>query len=166
MRASVSGAGVHVVQQRRQIRQHERVRVFRADEIAALLGEVGFLAFFVHREKQFLLLAVKIHFLLVLVQFQFRAVHQPAFSGILQNFHQALGLRLAGLDAEQQQADLMFQLGGVCDVRAVGRMQFFDQLLGLVQKAAAQLLLRADERFHESASIARIARRTCASTGR
>ena len=42
----------------------------------------------------------------------------------------------------------LFQFRGVLDVRAVGRIQFLDQLLGFGQKAVAQLLLRADERFH------------------
>ena len=99
-------AGVHVVQHRVQIRQHEGIRIFRADEIAALFREVGFVAFLVNGEQQFLLLAVKIHFLLVLVQIQFRLVHQLEIFRVLQNFHQAFGFRLAGLDAEQQQADL------------------------------------------------------------
>ena len=43
----------------------------------------------------------------------------------------------------------MFQLRGIFDIRAVLRAQFFDQLLGLGQKAPAQLLLRADERFDQ-----------------
>ncbi len=42
----------------------------------------------------------------------------------------------------------MLQRLGVGDIRAVRRMQFLDEFLGFFQKAAAKLLLRADEAFH------------------
>ncbi len=115
-------AGIHVVQQRVQVRQHERFWVLRTDEVAALLGQVGLVAFFIRGKKQFLLLAVKINLLLVLVQFQFGLVHQPEIFRVFQNFHQGFRLGLAGLDAEKQHPDLAFQRGGILDVRAVGRV--------------------------------------------
>ena len=147
LRASVSGADVNVVQHRRQIRQHEGVRIFRADEVASLFREVGFVAFLVNGEKQFLLFAVKVHLLLVLVQLQFGLIHHPGIFRILQKFRQTLRTRLAGFDAEQQQADFVFERGGVLHIRAVGGIQFFDQRLGLGQEPVAQTLLRAHERF-------------------
>ena len=109
------GTGIHIVQQRRQIRQHERIGILRADQSAAFFREIGLVAFLVHREDQFFLLAIEIHLLLVLVELQFRAVHQAGVLRILQNFHQAFGTRLAGLHAEEQQADLFFQGFSVLD---------------------------------------------------
>ena len=113
------------MQRRRQVGQHEGVRVLRADEVAALFGQIGLVALFVNGEEQLLLFAVKVHLFLVPVQFQFGLVHQPQILGILQQFHQALGFRLAGFDAEQQQADFMFQRVGVRHVGAVGRDSVF-----------------------------------------
>ena len=46
--------GIDLVQRRRQIRQHERIRIFRAQKIAALFGQIGFMALFIHGEKEFL----------------------------------------------------------------------------------------------------------------
>ena len=105
--------GVNLVQRRGQIRQHERVRIFRAEKIAAFLRQVGFVAFFVNGEEQLFLLGVKLRLLLVRVQLQFGLVHQPQVFRVFQQLHQAFGFRLAGFDAEQQQADLPFQCGGV-----------------------------------------------------
>ena len=113
-------AGIHVVQHRIKVGQHKRIRVFRADEIAALFGQVGFMTFLVNGKQQFLFLAIQINLLLVLVQIQFGLVHQLEIFRVLQNFHQALGFRLAGFDPEQQQPDFAFQLAGVLDIRAVG----------------------------------------------
>ena len=94
-------AGVNVVQHRRQIRQHKRVGILRADVVAAFFREVSFVTFFVHRKKQFFLLTIQIHFLLILMQRQFRAVHHAGVFGQLQKFHQTFGARLAGLDAKK-----------------------------------------------------------------
>ena len=113
-------ARINVVQQRRQIRQHKCVRVFRADKIAAFLGQIRLVTFFVNRKQQFLLLAVKINFLLIFVQLKFGAVHHSGIFRVFQNFHQPFGFRLAGFDAEQKQTDFMFQFGRVRDIRAVG----------------------------------------------
>ena len=85
----------------------------------------------------------------------------PAFSGFSKIFINAFGFRLAGFDAEQQQADLLFQRLGILDIRAVVRMQFFDQLLGFRQKAVAQLLLRADERLHRGFHCAYCSSNVC-----
>ena len=83
-------AVVHVMQQRRQVRQHKRLRILRADVISSLLRQVRLMALFIHREQQFLLLTVEIHFLLVLVELQLRAVHQGRILRVFQQFHQRL----------------------------------------------------------------------------
>ena len=52
--------GVNFVQRRGQVRQHKRLGILRADEIAALFGQVSLVAFFVDGKKQFLLLLSKV----------------------------------------------------------------------------------------------------------
>ena len=84
-------ADVNVVHRRAQVGQHERVRVFRAHEIPALLGQVGLVAFLVHREEQLLLLRVELHLLLVRVQRQLRVVHQLQVRRFFQHLQQRLG---------------------------------------------------------------------------
>jgi hypothetical protein len=102
--------------------KHERIRIVGIDVIAALLREIGFVAFLVHRVEQFFLLAIEIHLLLILVEFEFGAVHDDAVLGVFQNFEQRFGTRLAGFHAEQQQANFFFQRAGILHVGAVGRM--------------------------------------------
>ena len=109
-------AGVNVMQQGRQIGQHEGFRILGADGVAAFFGEVGVVALFVHGKQQLLFFPVKVHFLLVPVQIQLGLIHQPQILGIFQKFQQAFGFRLARFDAEQQPADFIFQRGGVLHV--------------------------------------------------
>jgi hypothetical protein len=49
---------VNFVQRRRQIRQHERVRIFRAQIIAPLLGQISLIGLLIHREQELLLLRI------------------------------------------------------------------------------------------------------------
>jgi hypothetical protein len=81
---------VDLMQRRREVGQHEGVGVFRAQEIAAFLREVGLVALFVDREQQLFLLGVELGFLLVGVQVKLRLVHQPDVLRILQDLHQLL----------------------------------------------------------------------------
>src|SRR5882724_8719383 len=91
------GPDINLVQCRREIREHEGIRVFGAEEIAPLLGQVGFVAFFVDGKKQLLLFCVEFDFLLVGMKVQFGLIHEPHVLGIFQYAEQLLGFGLADL---------------------------------------------------------------------
>ena len=68
-------AVVNLVQCGRKIREHEGVRVLRAEKIPTLFSQVRVVALLVNRVKQLLLLLVKLGLLLVRVQLQLGLVH-------------------------------------------------------------------------------------------
>ena len=65
--------GINFVQGGRQVGQHERVRIFGAEKIAALLAEVRLVALFVNGEEQLFLLRVEVYLFLVGVKLQLRS---------------------------------------------------------------------------------------------
>ena len=100
------GADVDVREGRHQIRQHERVGVVRVQEIAALLGEVGFLGALVDGEEQFFLEREEFVLAGVLMEGKLGFVERAAVHRVFQQAQQRLVARLAELGLEQQQARL------------------------------------------------------------
>ena len=78
-----------------EVRQHERLGIVRVEVAAALLGEVGVVALFLHAEIKFLFLGVKLLFRLVGVQGEFGFVDELLVLRFLHEAHKALALRLA-----------------------------------------------------------------------
>ena len=105
--------GVNLVENGRQVGEHERVRVLRAEKIPAFLRQVCVVALFLHREEEFLLLRVKLLLRLVGVQFEFRLVHQAEVVRVFEQLQESFGPRLAHLDAVEQQADFPLQRLGI-----------------------------------------------------
>ena len=66
--ATASGSMIDLGEFADQIRQHERVRIVRIEEIAALLGEIGFVRFLVDREEELLLEREELFLARVLVE--------------------------------------------------------------------------------------------------
>ena len=138
-------AGVDLVVEGRQVGQHEGVGIGRAEVGAPLLGEVGLVGLLLDGEEELLLLGVELLLGLVGEQQGLVALHELLVARLLEEAAQALGARLAQLDAVEQHADLLLELGGVLGRRGAGGMalgpELGDQGLGLAQEAVAQLLL-------------------------
>ena len=96
-----------------EVRQHERIGIVRVEECAALLSEVGVVAFFLDAEVKLLFLGIKLLFGLVGVQGELALVDELLILRLLHEPKQALALRLAKPGLVEQQAKLQFQFGGV-----------------------------------------------------
>ncbi len=150
-------AVVNFVQRRAQVGQHEGVRVFRAEEIAAFLRQICLVALFVNGEEKLLLLRVHLHLFLIGVKLQLRLVHQPEILRVLEKLHQAGGLGLADLHSIQQQADFALQSLAVRSSRGVLTMELAQQLFGFREEPVAQpflgLVQRLDLRLEHAVLI-------------
>ena len=140
--------GVDLVVQRGQVGQHEGVGVVRAEVGAPLLGEVGLVGLLLDGEEELLFLGVELLLGLVGQQQGLVALHELLVAGLLEEAHEALGARLAQLDAVEQHADLLLEVGGVLRRDAVLRAQLRDERLGFAQEAVAELLLGLDQALH------------------
>ena len=126
-------AGVDLVEGRGQVRQHEGVRIFRAEKIAALLRQVGFVALLVHGEEQFFLLRVELLLDWSACSCSSALFISSRFSGSSSSRINPSDCGWPSLHAVEQQADLALELVRIRRIGAVLRLQLLEQLLGFAQ---------------------------------
>src|SRR5262249_29792342 len=121
-----------------QIREYKRVRIIGIEKHAALLGEIGFIRFFVDGEEKFLLEREQLFFARVLVKRELGFIDGPALVWV---FHHAQELFIARL------TEFYFEHETSTGLH-IALLKFFDGLAG--HSVAKHVLLPhqlLDERF-------------------